>query len=117
MFICAAGILRKALFAGAKMVRACMEARSPARPAVLTSDANVLSSGLCDAAVTTESMLMLCRLPMPLLGIMPQSGPNAADSAIGCELEWVIGWWVAVPLAALPPEFAAELPHPAASAR
>src|SRR5689334_22415073 len=111
MFICAAGTLRKALFAGAKMVRACMEVRSEARPAVLTSDANVLSSGLWDAAVTTESMLMLCRLPMPLLGIMPQPGPKAAVPAIGCELACVIGWelecdigcWVAAPPAALPP--------------
>src|SRR5215831_16182445 len=77
---------------GANTVSACIECRSPVKPAVLMSVARVASSGLCDAAVTTLSIDMACRLPMPEAGIIPQSEPNAADSCIGeCE---AIGWCV-----------------------
>jgi hypothetical protein len=38
--------------------------------------------------VTTGSMLMPWKLPMPVAGTIPQSDPNRADS--------VMGWWEAM---------------------
>ena len=54
-------------------------------------------------------MLMPCRLPMPVAGIMPQSDPNAADAAAECD---ATGWLELAPAA----EGAAgvELPQAAA---
>src|SRR5438128_2649691 len=72
--------------------------RSELSPALVASAANVDSSGLCEAPVTTGSMLMPCRLPIPVAGTMPQSAPNTAGWAIG---EWdAIGWCDAEGLAA-----------------
>ncbi len=88
MVIAEAGSLANAVLAGAKTVMACIELRSAVSPAVLTSPAKVVSSGLCEAAVTTGSMLMAWKLPMPVAGTIPQSEPNCADS--------VMGWWEAM---------------------
>ncbi len=85
MVISAAGSFLNALFAGANTVSACIELRSPPSPAIFTSEANVVSSGLCAAAVRTGSMLMAWKLPIPVLGTIPQSDPNTAGSVMGCE--------------------------------
>src|SRR5215472_13031715 len=81
--------LAKAALSGAKIVMARIELSSVVSLAVAASPANVVSSGLCAAAVTAGSILMPCKLPMPDAGIMPQSDPNTAASAIGwCGVMW-----------------------------
>ena len=45
-------------------------------PALCTSAARVVISGLWLAAVTTGSVIMPCMLPIPAAGIMPQSVPT-----------------------------------------
>src|SRR6516165_12534559 len=50
MFISVCDSLLKALLAGTNAVKECIELRSLARPAALTSAANEVSSGLCAAA-------------------------------------------------------------------
>src|SRR5258708_15553003 len=91
MVIAEAGSLANAVLAGAKTVMACIELRSAVSPAVLTSPAKVVSSGLCEAAVTTGSMAMPWKLPMPVAGTIPQSDPNRADSAMGGG--GAMAWW------------------------
>ena len=70
------GSLVNAILAGANTVMGCIVLSPAVSPAVLRSLARVVSSGLWDAAVTTGSMDMPWRLPMPVAGIMPQSDPN-----------------------------------------
>src|SRR6516165_4947710 len=84
-----AGSWLNAVLAGAKTVTACIELSPAVSPAVLMSLARVVSSGLCEAAVTTGSMLMPWKLPMPVAGTIPQSDPNRADSAMAW---WAIAW-------------------------
>src|SRR5262249_36546032 len=112
MLISACGILLKALLAGANTVKECIELRSLTRPAALTLAANEVSSGLCDAAVTTGSMAMPWKLPIPVAGTMPQSGPNLADSVMGCEGEAMAWWGADAPAGA---DGVPLLPHPAAA--
>src|SRR6266702_4629329 len=109
MLISPAGSFLNALLAGANTVKACMVLRSPVSPAALTSAAKDVSSGLCVAAVTTGSMAMLWKLPMPVAGTIPQSAPNLAAMAAECE---GMAWWVAPA-----PDGAWELlePQPAAA--
>src|SRR5258708_8362437 len=83
MVMSEAGSLAKAVLAGAKTVMACIVLRSGVSPAVLMSAASLVSSGLWEAAVTTGSMLMAWKLPMPVAGTLPHSDPNCADSVIG----------------------------------
>src|SRR5215831_12215836 len=107
--------LLNALLAGANTVTARMESSSPVSPAALTSAANEVSSGLWAAAVTTGSVLMPWKLPMPAAGTIPHSGPNAAGSAMACEGEVTGCEAAAPPDAAGGGEDAAELPHAAAA--
>lgn len=65
----------------AKTVMLLIELSDEVSPAVFTSAASVVSSGLCEAAVTTGSVIIPCRLPMPLAGTMTQSGPKVAEAA------------------------------------
>src|SRR5215471_21375110 len=90
MVIDDAGSLLNAVLAGAKTVTACMVLRSAVSPAVLMSLARVVSSGLCEAAVATGSMLIPWKLPMPVAGTIPQSDPNRAVSAMAW---WAMAWW------------------------
>ena len=85
MLISACGSSLKALSAGANTVKECIELRSLTRPATLMSAANEVSSGLCDAAVTTGSTAIPWKLPIPVAGTHPESGPNLADSVMACE--------------------------------
>src|SRR6516162_3690551 len=119
MSISLAGSFANALLAGANTVKACMELRLPVSPAILTSAAKDVSSGLCLAAVTTGAMLMPWKLPIPVAGTIPQSDPNLGVPAMGGGCGG-IGWWVAAEPAAVelvePQPAAASASTPAAAA-
>src|SRR5207245_4085304 len=79
---CAVRFLKAAL-SGANTVMLLIESSVLVSPALLTSAASVVVSGLWLAAVTPGSVIMPCMLPIPGAGIMPQSVPPVpADSVL-----------------------------------